>query len=136
MTTLLDAWREPDRDVCLIVEGWLATRPLSGMYVTRSADVRMIWNYLRHVGLTVVARKVRSRLWERIRNRKWAGIGVGTIIECPARHGLRVGTSVVFFAPNHSIVWPRLCLNQALVYERAASARTPTGDAQTALTEL
>jgi predicted dehydrogenase len=96
----------------------------------------MIWNYVRHVGPTVVARKVRSRLAERNRNGKWAGIGIGTIIECPAGSGSRVGTRVVFFAPNHSVEWPRICLDQALVCDGIAVGHASTADAETALAAL
>jgi predicted dehydrogenase len=139
--TPLDAWRQPSRDVRIVVDAWLAVRPLSGQYITRSPDLRTIWNYVRHIGALAAARKVRSRVAERKRNRKWAGIGAGTVVGSPPGSELRAGTRVVFFAPNHSIEWPRICLDQALVCAAAEGAQapddlTPELDAETALTAL
>ena len=133
--TSLDVWRDLNHDVRVAVESWLAVRPLAGQYVTRSLDVRMVWNYLRHLGPAAVARKVRSRLAERRRNRKCAGIGVGVVLESSPGAELPAGTRVVFFAPNHSVEWPRICLDQALVCA-AAEGGPRAAAAETALQRL
>jgi predicted dehydrogenase len=132
----LDMWRDLKRDVRVAVESWLAARPVTEQYVTRSLDLRMVWNYLRHVGPMAAARKVRSRLAERGRNRKCAGIGVGIVIESSPEADVPAGTRVVFFAPNHSIEWPRICLDQDLVRATTPGNHLSAADAETALERL
>ena len=75
----------------------------------------MVWNYLLQLGPVSVWRKVRSRLAEGQRNRKVAGIGAGRVVEASSGSGLGIGDPVVFFAPNHSLRWPRLSLDRRLV---------------------
>lgn len=114
VTPILDSWREPASEVRIAVEAWLVQQPIT-QYVERAPDPQMVWNYLRRIGPVAVLRKIRSRLAERRRNRKVAGIGVGRIVDAPDRSGFKPGQAVTFFAPNHSPDWPRVCIDARLV---------------------
>lgn len=114
-TAPLDAWRDPRSDTRIAVEKWCAVEPVQGQFVERARSPRMVWNYLRRVGPVAVARKIRSRLAESLRNDKVAGVGIGRVLEAPAGAAVRAGQRVAFFAPNHSTRWPRLVLDSRLV---------------------
>ncbi|HOX19439.1 MAG TPA: Gfo/Idh/MocA family oxidoreductase [Gemmatimonadales bacterium] len=113
---MLDAWRDPASDVRLAVDAWWVSAPISDQYIVRPKSAFLVWNYLRRIGPLAVWRKVVSRLAERLRNLKVAGLGVGRVIEAPTSSGLSRGQSVVFFAPNHSPAWPRICVDQRFVF--------------------
>ncbi len=110
-------WRDPDRDVRIRVDEWLESRSVGGLYIERPRSVRLLWNYLWRVGIVAVVRKVRSRLHERARNRRVAGVGIGTVLEAPVSSGVRNGQRVVFVAPAHSLYWPVLTLDNRLVHQ-------------------
>jgi predicted dehydrogenase len=112
---LLDAWRNPATDIRVAVDGWWAMEPILDQFIVRPRSPRMVFSYAQRLGSIAVWRKIRSRLAEAQRNVKVAGIGVGRVCEAPHGSGLRLGDSVVFFAPNHSPRWPRITLDRRLV---------------------
>jgi predicted dehydrogenase len=126
---LLDAWRNPDTDVRIAVDYWCVQESITNQFLVRPKSVRMVWNYLRRIGPLAVWRKIRSRLAEGSRNTKVAGVGVGRVLEAPADSALGPGQQVVFFAPNHSSGWPRICLDLRLIAPMQAGSTTATESA-------
>jgi len=100
MANTLVEWRDPGREVRVLVADWVTVCSVEGQYIRRGCDVRMVLAYLRRVGAKAVIRKVLSRLAERTRNRKVAGVGVGVVLEAPEGQGVTRGKTVVFFAPS------------------------------------
>jgi predicted dehydrogenase len=132
---ILDAWRDPARDVRVAVDYWCSTVPISDQYVVRPRSIRMVWNYLRRVGPQAVLRKIRSRLGEERRNAKVAGIGYGVLLEAPATQESAVGERVIFFAPNHSTDWPRLSLDARLIRQVSGDSASSSGEKKVAFPE-
>ncbi len=96
----MDAWRDPEREVRILVESLKELGSVRDQYIIRHRSLRVLWHYWRHVGLLHVIRKIRSRLAEGRRNEKVAAFGVGTVIEAPTALGVSPGERVVFFAPS------------------------------------
>lgn len=111
----LEAWRDPEHEARIAVEHWCAWEPVTDQYIERPRRLRMVWNYVRHIGPVAVWRKIRSRLAEQRRNRKVAAIGVGIVVEAPPESGFGSGQRVMFYAPNHSLYWPSVCLDLRLI---------------------
>jgi predicted dehydrogenase len=121
---LLDAWRDPDSQVRIQVDGWFVRQGVTGQFVEFRRDPRIIWNYLRRVGPVAVWRKVRSRTAEARRNHKIAGLGWGRVVDAPGDAGLTEGQCVLFFATNHSDDWPRVVVDMRLVRACRAAGNT------------
>lgn len=113
--TNLDAWWNPETDVRIAVEYWNAQEPVDDQFVQRPKELKIVWNYFWRVGPLAVLRKIRSRLAEGSRNKKIAGVGVGCILDAPTNAAFAPGQRVIFFAPNHSADWPRVCLDVRLI---------------------
>ncbi len=105
MPVQLIAARDPGTGVTVKVRQWLVTAPVGSQYIEHPRSLWLIWNYLLRVGPVAVFHKLRSRLSEQRRNQKICGIGVGEVIEAPESNGGLVGSSVLFFAPNHNPLW-------------------------------
>lgn len=123
----LEAWRNPDSEARIVVDGWCAQEPITDQFIERPKSLRLVWNYFLRVGPVSVWRKIRSRLAEGQRNRKVAGVGTGRVLEAPARSQFETGQRVVFFAPNHSSNWPRICLDIRLIHPMEAAGGSATG---------
>lgn len=82
-------------------------------FFERKLDWPMLWNYLRELGARDVVRKARSRHAERLRNRRYVGVGFGTIVESNA--SFDGGDSVAFLSPNSGNPSERIVLPQELV---------------------
>jgi len=123
----LEAWRNPDSEARIVVDGWCAQEPITDQFIERSKSLRLVWNYFLRVGPVSVWRKIRSRFAEGQRNRKVAGVGTGRVLEAPARSQFETGQRVVFFAPNHSSNWPRICLDIRLIHPMEAAGGSATG---------
>ncbi len=133
---LLESWRDRETEVRIAIERWCAQVPVANQFIVRPRSLRMVWNYLRRIGPLAVARKIRSRTTESRRNVKIAGIGVGAVVEAPAGSSLRSGESVAFFAPNHSGVSERICVDARLVVAVGADASVNCETARTVLDTL
>lgn len=94
---------------------WKNLAPIKGLYYQRPRSWRLVFNYLREVGPTQVARKVSSRLRETLRNSKYVSVGLGEVLECGAGCNLRTSQWVVFLAPCHPKCVERLTLPEGLV---------------------
>lgn len=116
--------------VCVRVEAWCPLQPVRGRYIERPHDLRSLWHYLRRVGPLALYRKVRSRMAERARNRKFAAVGSGTVFRGASSDGWQAGESVVFFAPNHPPDPRWLVVDEAFVREQggARPTRAPSVD--------
>ena len=76
--TPLDYFAGPD-DIEIFPLLWLNCAPVKGLYFEQPFNLRRVFEYLKDVGATQVALKIRSRLLERDRNRKFASCGIGAI---------------------------------------------------------
>lgn len=110
----LDYHRSPE---CYRVRvlAWQPVERIEGLYFVRSAEVRMLRNYLREVGFSEVVRKVRSRYSERFRNEKWLSLGVGRVIERSAEGQFAADQLVGFLAPKHPRCTERLVCPEELM---------------------
>lgn len=115
VTSFLNAWRNPEHEVRIAVQEWIITELVTDQYIERSKSPRMVWEYLKRIGPVAVWRKLRSRLAEGSRNQKIVGVGAGQILEAPRDGHVEPGQKVIFFAPNHSLNWPRIVLDQRLL---------------------
>lgn len=105
----LDYHRHAD-EYRLEVLAWRNLERLEGVYFTRPLSLRLLWNYLRDLGLGPVWRKVRSRWSERQRNHKFLAIGLGRVVEPGQDAVFDQGQLVAFLAPCHPCCPQRLCL--------------------------
>lgn len=115
----LDEWREPCHGLRIAIEGWHPLCRVENQFIERPRSVRMVWQYLKRVGLVAVWRKIRSRLAESARNRKASAVGSGVVLEAPGGAAWRPGDRVVFFAPNHPDGRQRVCVDERFVVSAA-----------------
>ncbi len=85
------------------------------LYFVRPADWRLLWNYLRTVGVTATVRKTISRHRERLRNQTFVSVGIGTVMEADPTAVAPAGTRVAFVAPRHPRCVERVVLDEALI---------------------
>ena len=111
----LTEWCDRTNQIRVQVEAWRALEKITDQYIERRKDMRMVWNYVRRLGVTAVLRKIHSRLAEQGRNSKVAAIGVGTVVEPDFEESFTEGQKVAFFAPNHLDTSPFICLDTKLV---------------------
>lgn len=124
----LDAWRDPVASGRIKVERWLWCEPVRDQFIVRPRSIRLVWNYLRRVGMVAVWRKIRSRLAEDRRNTKVFGVGVGHLVEAPTGADVGVGEIVAFFAPNHSQNWTYLSIDMRLIVALPVGASDDRAD--------
>ncbi len=108
-------WRDPANGFKVKIEYWNAVSIIKDQYMKRPRNIRLVWNYLRHVGVTAVIRKIISRTAEDSRNRKVAAIGSGIILEAPEQSSFKAGGYVLFFATNHSYNPNVICVDKNFV---------------------
>lgn len=89
-------------DVRVVVSEWLYKEAIDRQYVVHPRSGWILWNYLKRIGLRAVITKVKSRLAEKGRNNKIAGIGIGHVLEASPSAPVNSGEVVLFFAPNHN----------------------------------
>ncbi|MCC7087362.1 MAG: Gfo/Idh/MocA family oxidoreductase [Pirellulales bacterium] len=112
------AYHLHEQQVRIAVRLWLRVHPINDAFVAYDrADWRKAIDYVRNIGLAGTWRKIRSRLSERERNRKYVAIGWGELVEagpgcsCDTRPRSLVG----FIAPFHPAALDEVCLHQGLV---------------------
>ncbi len=118
---------------------WLVTdRDMSEQFVLPPRSLRLLLNYVRRVGVVQVVRKVRSRIAESHRNRKFSAIGFGYVIEAPDsdESDVRVGDPVLFYSPCTGLDSARAVLDKALVIRVARRLLPDKATLSPALTEL
>lgn len=113
----LDYWCDPTSDFRIEVCAWVLCNSIETQYVTRNKNARMIWHYVRRIGVQAVIRKIRSRLAEINRNEKYTAIGLGKVLESPIGATIEKGQCVLFFASNHPRCVNCLTINRHFVLE-------------------
>jgi len=98
---------------------------LTGIYFVRPRSARLLWNYLREVGIVGVWRKVVSRLQEKNRNEKFVSFGIGEISQSPAGGRYAVGDPVAFFAAGFPACVERIVLPEVFIAEPPPGAEIP-----------
>jgi predicted dehydrogenase len=88
-------------DGCLRIQVVKVTRypPFDEQFFRRQFDLRFALAYVREIGLFDVARKVKSRLAERVRNERYIVVGIGRVIESKDP-SIVLGDLVPFIAPD------------------------------------
>jgi predicted dehydrogenase len=88
---------------------------LDDLYFVRPRNVRLVWNYVREIGLREALRKVKSRRDERYRNEKYLSIGIGKVLDAGRGTQHLADRFVAFIAPAHPACAERLTLPAALI---------------------
>ncbi|MDX2346467.1 MAG: Gfo/Idh/MocA family oxidoreductase, partial [Legionella sp.] len=91
--------------IALQVLRWAVLSPIDELYFVRSKSWRLIFNYLKEIGVYQVLKKVRSRRDEYLRNKKFLSIGLAIEAKNTADERL-----VVFFAFCHPMCVDELVL--------------------------
>lgn len=118
----LDYYRRPG-DCRVRVVACLTVEMVEGLYFVREPSVRLLWNYVREIGLKNVCRKIRSRRDERFRNEKFLSVGLGVMLESGDDSELRKDELILFIAPSHPMCAERFVLPVDCV--RAADITLP-----------
>jgi len=117
--TLAD-WREPVHGLRIAVDHWQPLCRVDDQFIDPPRSLRLVWHYLKRIGLIAVLRKIHSRLCETARNRKVAAVGTGMILEFPENSPWQFGERVLFFAPNHPEERrPTVCVDERFVFRVA-----------------
>ncbi len=70
-------YHQGNGDLAIRVQRWITLARVSGQYFVRPRDLKLVFAYLREVGIREVWRKIRSRSSERLRNEKFLSVGLG-----------------------------------------------------------
>lgn len=97
------------------VRVWMNICPVSGIYVERSKSIRLVWGFIREIGIRSVIQKIRSRLKESLRNKRFVSVGLGRVAEGSICSEYPVGTPVLFIAPCHPRCVERIVVPRKLV---------------------
>jgi predicted dehydrogenase len=109
----LDYYRHPG-EVRLNVRVWAVLSFSGDQYFVRSKDWRIVWGYLRKIGLRPLLKKISSRLSEKERNNKYLSVGIGVINQASAPPPVS-GQQVAFIAYNHPLCVDRLVLDERFI---------------------
>ena len=102
------------RGVAVEVTLSLALATVDQLYFVREPRLRLLWNYVREVGVRTVVAKILSRSAERARNRKHVIAGIGRVAQSHDPE-LPLGCWVVFVAPRHPAHVDRVVLAPELI---------------------
>jgi len=105
-----------DNHVRIEVCDWHIMGRINDQYISYPLDWRIIYNYLRDVGIKAVFLKLVSRLREKNRNAKFYAIGTGKVIETGQKSNCQIGNTVIFFAPNHPECVSEVVLSDQFVF--------------------
>jgi predicted dehydrogenase len=106
---------------------WVVVLPVSDAYFVRPRSWRMLYNYIREIGVIASAQKVASRSRERLRNERFISCGLGRILEANAATGVSPGDQVLFIAASGPRAAERIVLPVELT--RPAKGRVAEGPA-------
>ncbi|GAF83998.1 unnamed protein product, partial [marine sediment metagenome] len=122
MYILGQTWRDGYLDyhlheggVRIAVKVWWQLERVLSIFDDQPRSMRRLWYYWREVGLRALIRKVRSRLGERLRDRRVVALGVGQVLQTRGRTPCREGEPVCFLAPCHPDGVERVVLPGELV---------------------
>ncbi|MGD8329022.1 MAG: Gfo/Idh/MocA family oxidoreductase [Acidobacteriota bacterium] len=133
MWVLTDQWQSgyPEYhrhtgQVEIAVRVWLRLHEIEDLYFIPQRSPRTVWDYVRTHGVQQTWRKVRSRLAEQGRNRKFVAFGAGEVLESDPESAFSPGDAVLFLAPCHPAAVDRVCLHESLVrLSSTAPGRAP-----------
>lgn len=93
--------RYEEDHVKIAVSDWYLIDKVASQYISYPKDWRILYNYVRDVGLRATWLKIRSRLKERGRNSKYVALGLGVVEEANENSDYANGQRVIFLATNH-----------------------------------
>lgn len=93
---------------------WFNIEKINELYFIPSKSWRLIFNYVREIGVKAVFRKIISRLQESARNEKYLSFGVGIVIETKSKL-FNKNDAVIFSALCHPQCMERIVLVESLV---------------------
>jgi predicted dehydrogenase len=131
-----DALLDPHRgagDLRVAVLGWMPLAPVDGLHFRRPRSLRLVWNYVREIGLGATLTKIASRREERHRNEVFVAVGVGRVLESPAGSALAPGAIVELVAPRHPACVERVVLHSSLARATSPALVRLVRDGQLAL---
>lgn len=120
---LLDYHRQPG-ELTIEPESWVTVAAVDGLYFEPAHDWVRLANYVREVGFGPVARKVRSRRSEGLRNQKYLSVGAGRVSAADDDALASVGDSVLFVACCHPRCTDRLTVPELLTRSSPSIAET------------
>jgi predicted dehydrogenase len=90
-----------------IIDGWVRIQAVEvtqyplpdGQFFSRRLNIRLVLAYIREIGLRDVARKIHSRLAERVRNERCMVVGLGRVLES-REPSITPGNLVPFIVPD------------------------------------
>jgi predicted dehydrogenase len=96
---------------------WLCVDEVRSQYFELPRSFRLVWNYVREVGIGATLRKIRSRSAEAAhRNKKLLSVGAGVVVEVGANVSAHSEGDVVgFVATNHPECVERVVVHESLV---------------------
>lgn len=92
----------------------MVVEPVTEMYFERPRSIRLIWEYVREIGLIATVRKIRSRRDELLRNMRFFSVGMG-YVTAGSSGPWAEGAAVVFIAPSHPCCVERIVLPSVLI---------------------
>jgi predicted dehydrogenase len=97
---------------------WLNVTEVRSQYFAPEKSLRLVWNYIREVGLAATLRKIRSRSAEAAsRNKKIVSVGIGRVLEVAGDlSGYQLGEIVGFIAANHPECVERVVIPVQLLF--------------------
>ncbi len=94
------------------VRVWWPLERLRDVFLEQPRSFHRLWHYYREVGLRELARKVRSRMRETLRDRRFVCLGAGEVLETDEDADIGPGSPVAFVAPSHPECVERVVLPQ------------------------
>ncbi|HLB41639.1 MAG TPA: Gfo/Idh/MocA family oxidoreductase [Gammaproteobacteria bacterium] len=101
-----DNWKDEYLDQALLDKTmrikplvWFNVCKLDGLYFIPEKSWRLIFNYIKEIGIKAVFQKIISRMNESVRNEKYMSIGIGTVLE----------TKSILFQKNDPVIFLALC---------------------------
>ena len=91
-------------------------RAVSGLYFVRAKSPRLVWNYIKEIGLAAVMRKIISRSGEANRNEKWFSCGIGRVVESDGDSSYSRDQIVSFVLPADAMCAERVVVSDQLVF--------------------
>ena len=97
---------------------WANVAEVRSQYFELPRSLRLVWNYVREVGVGATLRKIRSRSAEAAhRNKKIISVGVGVIVDVGDQvSGYQPGDTVGFIAANHPLCVERVVVPACLLF--------------------
>ena len=119
-----DQWKDGFLDEALTenavrihVSEWVNLHEINGLYFIPKRHGRVVFNYVKEIGVKAVFAKIKSRLLEVGRNDKFLSCGTGIVGDSTSQR-FKTGTPIFFLAPCHPRCMERIVLDENLVLAR------------------